>query len=217
MLAWAATAICAGLASAPAAVWAASPPPAGTLMVFGDSLSAEYGLGRGEGWVALTEARIQQRRWPVKVVNASLSGETTGGGLARLPALLAQHQPRWLVIELGANDALRGLPVKVAQQQLAEMVKLGQGAGARVLLVGMLAPPNLGKRYGESFAAMYTDVATLAKVPLVPFMLKGVADRPDARDWFQSDGLHPLGKAHPTIRDTIWPALEASLLGREPR
>ncbi len=203
------------LALAPRPAHAASAPPAGTLLVFGDSLSAEFGLARGDGWVALTEARLKQKRWPVTVVNASLSGETTGGGLSRLPALLKQHQPRWVVIELGANDALRGLPVKVAGQQLGAMVQQCQQAGAQVVLVGMLAPPNLGKRYGEAFAAMFSDVAQAHRVRLVPFMLKGVADRPDAREWFQADGLHPLAKAHPTIRDTIWPTLEASLLGRQ--
>jgi acyl-CoA thioesterase-1 len=192
----------------------ASKPKAATVMVFGDSLSAEYGLARGEGWVALTERRMQDLSWPVKVVNASLSGETTAGALSRLPALLAQYKPTHVVIELGANDALRGLPVKVARAQLGQLVRLCQDAKARVLLIGMLAPPNLGKRYGDEFAAMYTQVAQDSGAGLVPFMLKGVADRADPREWFQADGLHPKAVAHPTIRDTIWPAWQALLLGR---
>jgi acyl-CoA thioesterase-1 len=196
-------------------VIAAKPAPqAATVMVFGDSLSAEYGLARGEGWVALTERRMQDLNWPVKVVNASLSGETTAGALSRLPALLAQHKPTHVVIELGANDALRGLPVKVARAQLGQLVRLSQDAKARVLLIGMLAPPNLGKRYGDEFAAMYAQVAQESGAGLVPFMLKGVADRADPREWFQADGLHPKAVAHPTIRDTIWPAWQALLLGR---
>jgi acyl-CoA thioesterase I len=196
--------------------WAAPtavPKPA-KVMVFGDSLSAEYGLARGQGWVALTEARMKTLRWPVTVVNASLSGETTAGGLSRLPALLAQHRPTHVVIELGANDALRGLSVKVAQAQLTQLVQLSQAAQAKVLLVGMMAPPNMGKRYGDDFARMYRDVAASTRAGLVPFMLQGVADRPDAREWFQADGLHPLAKSHPVIRDTIWPGWQALLLGR---
>ncbi len=203
-----------GLAMAAKPSGASATPKPATVMVFGDSLSAEYGLARGEGWVALTEARMSTLGWPVKVINASLSGETTAGALSRLPALLAQHRPTHVVIELGANDALRGLPVKVARPQLGELVKLCQQAHARVLLIGMLAPPNLGKRYGDEFAAMYAQVAQESGAGLVPFMLKGVADRADPREWFQADGLHPKAVAHPTIRDTIWPAWEALLLGR---
>jgi acyl-CoA thioesterase I len=202
------------LAMAPAMAAPAAVPKPATVMVFGDSLSAEYGLARGQGWVALTEARMKALNWPVKVVNASLSGETTAGGLSRLPALLAQHKPTHVVIELGANDALRGLSVKVAQDQLSQMVKLSQAARARVLLVGMMAPPNMGKRYGDDFARMFQTVSADTRAGLVPFMLKGVADRPDARDWFQTDGLHPAAKAHPVIRDNIWPGWEALLLGR---
>jgi len=187
---------------------------ASPLWVLGDSLSAEYGLARGEGWVALTEARMKALNWPVKVVNASLSGETTAGALSRLPALLKQYQPTHVVIELGANDALRGLSVNVARTQLGQLVALSQAAKARVVLVGMMAPPNLGKRYGDAFALMYADVAHEHSTGLVPFMLKGVADRADPHEWFQPDGLHPKAVAHPTIRDTIWPAWEASLLGR---
>jgi acyl-CoA thioesterase-1 len=191
----------------------ALPKPA-TVMVLGDSLSAEYGLARGEGWVALTEARMKTLNWPVKVVNASLSGETTAGALSRLPALLKQHQPTHVVIELGANDALRGLSVAVARTQLGQLVAMAQASKARVVLVGMMAPPNLGRRYGDAFAQMYADVARERSTGLVPFMLKGVADRAEPREWFQPDGLHPRALAHPTIRDNIWPAWEASLLGR---
>jgi acyl-CoA thioesterase-1 len=212
-LVWTALLCLLTLAVGPAFAAPGPVPKPATVMVFGDSLSAEYGLSRGQGWVALTEARMKGLRWPVKVVNASLSGETTAGGLSRLPALLAEHRPTHVVIELGANDALRGLSVKVAQAQLNQLVKLSQAAQARVLLVGMMAPPNMGKRYGDDFARMYQQVSASTQAGLVPFMLQGVADRADARDWFQADGLHPLAKAHPIIRDTIWPRWQALLLG----
>ncbi|WP_375184816.1 arylesterase [Aquabacterium sp.] len=194
-------------------VWGARNTEARTLMVLGDSLSAEYGLPRGTGWVALMEQRIAQARLKTRVVNASISGETTSGGLSRLPALLSQHKPDVVVIELGANDALRGLPLDGARRNLSEMVRLSQEAGARVLLVGMMVPPNYGKRYADDFAALFGSVSEERKVPLVPFFLKGVADRPDARDWFQADGTHPLPKAHPVMLDLVWPKLQPLLRG----
>ena len=180
------------------------------ILVLGDSLSAEYGLARGTGWVALLGQKLSDRP-QVSIVNASISGETTSGGARRLADLLALHQPTHVVIELGANDALRGLSLKATQTNLQGMVRQSQAAGAQVLLVGMMLPPNFGQRYGESFATVFSDVAKASQVALVPFMLKGVADRTDARDWFQADGLHPLAKAHPTILANIWPALSGLL------
>lgn len=180
------------------------------ILVLGDSLSAEYGLVRGTGWVALLGQKLSDRP-QVSIVNASISGETTSGGARRLADLLALHQPTHVVIELGANDALRGLSLKATQTNLQRMVRQSQAAGAQVLLVGMMLPPNFGQRYGESFATVFSDVAKASQVALVPFMLKGVADRTDARDWFQADGLHPLAKAQPTILANIWPALSGLL------
>jgi len=190
---------------------AASPQ---TILVLGDSLSAEYGLPRGTGWVALLGQKLQADKHADGIVNASVSGETTSGGRTRLPALLAQHKPNIVVIELGANDALRGLPLKATQDNLLAMIKLCQNQQAQVLLVGMQVPPNYGKRYTDDFAALYVHAAKDTRSALVPFMLAGVADRPDAKDWFQADGIHPLPKAHPIIRDRIWAGLKPLLLGR---
>jgi len=145
------------------------------------------------------------------VINASISGDTTSGGRARLPALLKQHQPTHVVLELGANDALRGFPLRSTQDNLDAMAQASQGAGAKVLLVGMQVPPNYGKRYTEDFAAVFGRVAQARKAALVPFLLKGVADRPDARDWFQPDGIHPLAKAHPVMLDNVWAGLKPLL------
>jgi acyl-CoA thioesterase-1 len=180
------------------------------ILVLGDSLSAEYGLARGTGWVALLGQKLADRP-QVSIVNASVSGETTSGGARRLAGLLVLHRPTHVVIELGANDALRGLALKATQANLQAMVDQSKAAGAQVLLVGMMLPPNFGQRYGESFATVFSDVAKASKVALVPFMLQGVADRPDAHEWFQADGLHPLAKAHPTILNNIWPTLSRLL------
>ena len=181
-----------------------------TILVVGDSLSAEYGLSRGTGWVALMAQKLADRP-DVRIVNASISGETTSGGLQRLPALLAQHRPSHVIIELGANDALRGLALSATQANLDGMTRQAQASGAKVLIVGMMMPPNFGQRYGANFAAVFADVAKARKAALVPFMLKGVADRSDALNWFQPDGLHPLAKAHPTILNNIWPTFAALL------
>ena len=191
--------------------------PAPAILILGDSLSAEYGLKRGSGWVALLTQRLQRERIAARVVNASISGETTSGGRTRLPALLKQHRPRFVVIELGANDALRGLPLRSSRENLSTMVAAAQAQGAQVVLVGMQMPPNYGKRYSEDFARLFQDVAQAQKCVWVPFFLKGVADRPDARDWFQHDGIHPLEKAHPIMLDNVWDALKPLLLGRQPR
>jgi len=173
-----------------------------TVLVVGDSLSAEYGLARGSGWVALLEGRLKAQKIDARIVNASISGETTSGGRTRLPALLRQHKPDLVVLELGANDGLRGLPVPAAEDNLRTMIALAQKNHAKVLLVGMRMPPNYGRAYTERFAGMYKELSGELKVPLVPFMLDGVAQEPAN---FQADRLHPLATAHPIILNNIWP------------
>ena len=182
-----------------------------TLLIVGDSLSAEYGLKRGTGWVPLLDKQLVSENINAKVINASISGDTTSGGRSRLPALLAQHQPSAVVIELGGNDALRGLPLKNTQDNLSAMAQAAQKAGAKVLLLGMQVPPNYGRQYAEQFAQLFVSVAQKNKTALVPFLLKGVADRQDATAWFQADGIHPLAKAHPQMLDNVWPALRPLL------
>ena len=179
----------------------------GPILVLGDSLSAEYGLKRGSGWVALLELRLRQQGKSVAVVNASISGDTTSGGLSRLPPLLTQHQPQLVVIELGGNDALRGLPLKTSKDNLLAMVQACQSTQARVLLLGMQVPPNYGPDYGAQFVAMYAAVAKSKGTGLVPFFLKGVADVPQADTLFQNDRIHPLEIAHPILLDNVWPAV----------
>lgn len=181
------------------------------IVVLGDSLSAEYGLVRGTGWVALLEQRLVAEKIAVSVINASISGDTTSGGRARLGALLKQHKPTVLVIELGANDALRGLPLKNTEDNLAAMAQAAQKMGAKVVLVGMQVPPNYGRQYAEQFAQLFVSVAQKNKTALVPFLLKDIADREDATAWFQSDSIHPLAKAHPQMLDNVWPALRPLL------
>ena len=183
------------------------------VLVVGDSLSAEYGLKRGTGWVALLQQRLAQQKIAADVINASISGDTTSGGRARLPALLAQHRPDLVVIELGANDALRGLPLAGTEDNLAQMTQVAQKAGARVLLIGMQVPPNYGSDYANKFAGIFPKLAKQYGTGVVPFMLQGVADAPNARDLFQSDGLHPLAQAHPRILDNLWPELRKALAG----
>ncbi len=175
-----------------------------TVLVLGDSLSAEYGLVRGSGWVALMEQRLKAQKIAATVVNASISGETTSGGRSRLPALLAKYQPAIVVIELGANDGLRGLPVAAAEANLRNMSQQATAAGARLLLIGMRMPPNYGRAYGDKFFALYPGIATEFKASLVPFMFEGVADQPQL---FQADRLHPLAEAHPIILGNIWPKI----------
>jgi acyl-CoA thioesterase-1 len=193
------------------ALAAAGKPRPQTILVVGDSLSAEYGLQRGSGWVALLAARLSRERPDDMVVNASISGDTTSGGLTRLPALLRQHKPTLVVLELGGNDALRGLPLETTRSNLTDMAKLAKGAGARVLILGMQIPPNYGRSYGERFAAMFDEVAKGQGAALVPFMLKGVADGPQAESMFQADRIHPLASAHPIILANVWPVLEPLL------
>jgi len=189
----------------------AAPTKSTSLLVVGDSLSAEYGLKRGSGWVALLEQRLAQDKRTVTVVNASISGDTTSGGRARLPALLEQHRPGIVVIELGGNDALRGFALEVTRMNLDAMVQSAQAAGAKVLLVGMEVPPNYGADYTRRFAQTYRDVSKQRKTALVPFLLKDIADAPDAAKWFQADRIHPNESAHPLILDNVWPALKGLL------
>jgi acyl-CoA thioesterase I len=193
--------------------WAAKPPPAppASILVVGDSLSAEYGLKRGTGWVALMEQRLAQEKMVATVINASISGDTTAGGRARLPALIAQHHPSVVVIELGGNDALRGLPLNMTQDNLQAMTQAAQAAGAKVLLIGMQMPPNYGQDYADRFAALYGTVAKASKAALVPYLLKGLTDGPDTRQWFQNDGIHPKEAAHPIILNNVWPAIKKLL------
>ncbi len=179
-----------------------------TVLVVGDSLSAEYGISRGTGWVALLEQRLKEQKVPANVINASVSGETTSGGRTRLPALLSKHKPDIVVIELGANDGLRGLPVPAAEANLRAMIDASQKAGARVLLVGNRMPPNYGRDYADKFFSMFGTVSRDVKVPLAPFMLDGVAQKPEL---FQPDRLHPVAEAHPIILGNIWPHLQPIL------
>ena len=182
-----------------------------TILVVGDSLSAEYGLRRGSGWVALLDKQLAADGSSAHVVNASISGDTTSGGRSRLGALLAQHKPAVVVIELGANDALRGLPLGMTEDNLSQMTQSAQKTGARVLLVGMQMPPNYGADYGNRFAGLFDKVARANKTALVPFLLKGVADSVDASKLFQSDGLHPKEQAHPTMLANVLPELRKLL------
>ncbi len=178
------------------------------VLVLGDSLSAEYGLARGEGWVSLMEKRMATEKVPATVVNASISGETTSGGRARLQTLLERHKPNVVVIELGANDALRGLSLPATRENLLAMTRSAQAIKAKVVLVGMQIPPNYGGDYTRQFAAVFPAVAKETNAVLVPFMLKGVAEKPEL---FQADRIHPAPAAHPIILDNIWPKLKPLL------
>jgi acyl-CoA thioesterase-1 len=186
-------------------------PDRPVVLVVGDSLSAEYGLVRGSGWVALLEARLAQQGIAATVVNASISGDTTSGGRTRLPALLKQHRPAIVVLELGGNDALRGLPLAMTRDNLDTMTKAAKAAGAKVVIAGMQLPPNYGKQYGEEFAGLFATIARAEGAALVPFLLKGVADVPQAESLFQRDRIHPTAQAHPTILDNVWPVLRPLL------
>ena len=189
----------------------AAAKPRMTLLVVGDSLSAEYGLARGSGWVALLEKRLAQEKIAATVVNASISGDTTSGGRSRLAALLKQHQPTQVILELGGNDALRGLPLSMTQANLAEMARSAKAAGAKVLIAGMQVPPNYGRQYADDFYGLFKSVAQSEGAALVPFLLKGVADVPQAETLFQADRIHPRAAAHPTILANVWPVLKPLL------
>jgi len=181
----------------------ASGKPA-AILVFGDSLSAEYGLPRDAGWVRLLSDRVAKEAPQYSVVNASISGETTSGGRTRLPQLLKQHQPSVVVLQLGANDGLRGLSLTAMRENLATMIRTSRAAGAQVLLVGMRIPPNYGREYSERFAAIYAQLAREERVALVPFLLDGFADD---LAYFQADRIHPAERAQPRMLGTVWPQL----------
>ncbi|THF63368.1 arylesterase [Pseudothauera rhizosphaerae] len=183
---------------------------AATILVWGDSLSAGYGLRNGEAWPTLLQTRLAREGFPHQVVNASVSGETSAGGRSRLPAALARHQPQVLILELGANDGLRGLPPAALADNLGAMIAAARETGARVLLIGMQMPPNYGPAYTQRFAATFESVAAAHEVALLPFLLDGFAQR---KELFQADGIHPTAEAQTLILDNVWPRL-APLLGR---
>jgi acyl-CoA thioesterase-1 len=192
----------------------AAPVPAASgqrILVLGDSLSAEYGLSRGTGWVVLLQKQLAQEKPGVEVINASISGDTTSGGRSRLPALLQRHQPSHVVIELGGNDALRGLPMAMTQDNLLSMTKQAQAAGAKVLILGMQMPPNYGPDMARQFEAAYAQVAKSQKAALVPFFLKGVGDDAEPLKWFQADRIHPNEAAQPRMLANVWPTLKKQL------
>lgn len=190
--------------------WAApaGAPERPVILVFGDSLSAGYGLVPGQGWVALLEQRLDVQGYEYKVVNASVSGETTGGGLERLPRAIAVHRPAVLFIELGANDGLRGLPIPEFRANLERMIELGREAGARVVLAGVRIPSNYGPQYAEELFSVYGELARARKVSLVPFLLEGMALRDDL---FQDDRIHPGAAAQVILLDNAWATLEPLL------
>ena len=178
------------------------------ILVLGDSLSAEYGLKRGTGWVALLEIRLKAEKLDAVVVNASISGETTSGGRSRLGVLLSQHRPSHVVIELGGNDALRGLPLSLTEDNLSQMTQTAQKAGASVLLAGMQVPPNYGLDYSKRFAAMFQGLAREKSVKLVPFLLAGLDD---TERYFQPDRIHPNVDAQALMLDKVWTGLKSVL------
>lgn len=179
-----------------------------TLLVVGDSISAGLGLDTSQGWVSLLDKRLKDQGFDYQVVNASISGDTTAGGLARLPALLSEQKPKLVVIELGGNDGLRGMAPAQLQQNLSGMVERSQQAGAKVILLGMRLPPNYGQRYTDAFAKVFGSVASEHQIPLVPFFLEGVGG---VQDMMQADGIHPAAAAQPKLLDNVWPTLKPLL------
>ena len=182
-----------------------------SILVFGDSLSAAYGLAQSRGWVALLGERLKREQTDYIVANASISGETTAGGLSRFSRVLESNKPRVVVIELGANDGLRGLPVSEMKKNLAAIIAQAQKSGARVLLVGMKLPPNYGPQYTQAFEAAFAELAKRHKTALVPFMLEDIAEKPE---FFLPDRIHPGAEAQPLIAERIWKALLPLLKGR---
>jgi len=183
----------------PLSAWAG-----GTILVYGDSLSAAYGLSQDAGWAALLQARLKQKGMNYTVANASISGETTSGGAARIAEALKAHQPRVVIVALGANDGLRGLPLEQMRANLGNIVRASQKARSRVLLVGMRMPPNYGDTYTRQFAQVYADLAREYKTAFAPFLLEGMAER---RELFQADNIHPTAQAQPVLLDNVWKAL----------
>jgi acyl-CoA thioesterase-1 len=180
-----------------------------TIVVLGDSLSSGYGITVQEGWVSLLTQRLASEGYGYKVINASVTGETTQGGVSRLPRVLELHRPEIVIVELGGNDGLRGLPLDASRENLQRMITLARGAGAKVLLVGMMIPPNYGPRYAEEFRDMYGALATRNKIALVPFLLEEVALNPG---FMQRDGIHPNARGQPRILENLWPGLKPLLV-----
>jgi len=181
------------------------------ILIVGDSLSAEYGLRRGTGWVTLLEKQLAREKKTAKVINASISGDTTSGGRSRIGALLTRHKPSIVVIELGGNDALRGLPLDMTEANLLAMTQAAKKTGAKVLLLGMQVPPNYGGAYGATFSGLFAKVARAEKVALMPFFLAGVADVSDVAAQFQPDRIHPNEQAQPKMLANVWPELKKLL------
>lgn len=180
-----------------------------TILVYGDSLSAAYGIPREQGWVNLLQQHLQKQGLLYQVVNASISGETTSGGLSRIAQTLRQYKPDFVLLELGANDGLRGLPVAEMQRNLAAMIEASQKANARVMLVGIMIPPNYGPRYTHEFTDSFSTLAQRYQLPLLPFLLDGVAGKPELT---QDDGLHPTAAAQPQVMDNVWKVLQPELI-----
>lgn len=193
---WIAALFCANLAQA-----------APTLLIYGDSLSAGYGLKPEAAWPSLLQAQLRAKGVNYSLANASISGETTAGGLARLPETLKKHKPAVVVLELGANDGLRGLPISAMKNNLEAMIRQSRAQGAKVLLIGMALPPNYGP-YARDFALAFKEVSSKTKTPLVDFLLAGIADQPR---YFQADGLHPTAEAQALLLETVWPGLQPLL------
>jgi len=183
----------------------------GSILIYGDSLSASYGMTEEEGWVALLEKKIQQENWPYQVINGSVSGETSTGGLERLPAMLDSYKPELVVLELGGNDGLRGLPIDLLKNNLRKMIELIHERGAKVLLAGIQIPPNYGPRYAGPFSELFYQIADEDKVELIPFLIDGIPQNPEL---MQDDGIHPKPEAQSIILENVWyhllPMLENS-------
>lgn len=179
---------------------------AATLLVVGDSLSAGYGINVKQGWVALLEERLKEKN--ISVVNASISGETTAGGKTRLPKLLEQHQPTWVILALGANDGLRGLSLKAMRENIDQMIQLSQQNKSLILLVGIKLPENYGASYAEKFFNIYQQIAQQYQLDFVPFLLEGIALKPE---FFQNDGIHPTAAAQPFLLENVWTPLQSLL------
>ena len=179
-----------------------------TLMVYGDSLSAGYGLEESQDWVTLLSSKLTRENFDYAVINASVSGETTTGGLSRLPAMLDSYEPDLFILELGGNDGLRGIPLRNIRENLQAIIKLAQSSGAEVVLVGIQIPPNYGPRYTKPFFQQYADIATEMNLPLVPFLIDGIPQQPEL---MQDDGIHPKAEAQGMILDNVWPILQPIL------
>jgi len=188
------------------------PPTQPSILIFGDSLSAAYGIGEDEGWVTLLAERLKQENSKLQVINGSVSGETTTGGRARLPSLLQRYAPTYVLIELGGNDGLRGLPLALMRENLTEMITLSKASGATVLIAGMQIPPNYGPRYTEPFYAQYAELAEEFDLYLIPFLIDGIPQQPAL---MQADGIHPKAEAQLMILDNVWPVLREAMSATE--